>query len=61
MTRPHSGPTTAESICWLTRGDSAYLHVGAPDARVIEVVGVPDSGMAGMNGCWWGESPSDSV
>jgi len=47
MTRPHSGPTTAESICWLTRGDSAYLHVGAPDARVIEVVGVPDSGMAG--------------
>ena len=30
-------------------GDSAYLHVGDPEALVIEVTGVPEAGMAGMN------------
>lgn len=39
----------AESIGWLPLGDGAYLHVGDPEALVIEVVGVPDTGMAGMN------------
>lgn len=40
----------AESIIgWLPLGDDAYLHVGDLDALVIEVVGVPDAGMAGMN------------
>lgn len=39
----------AESIGWLPLGDGAYLHVGDPEALVIEVVGVPDAGMAGMN------------
>ena len=39
----------AESIGWQPLGDGAYLHVGDPEALVIEVVGVPDTGMAGMN------------
>jgi hypothetical protein len=39
----------AESIGWHPLGDGAYLHVGDPDALVIEVVGVPDVSMAGMN------------
>lgn len=39
----------AESIGWLPLGEGAYLHVGDPEALVIEVVGVPDAGMAGVN------------
>ena len=44
----------AESIGWLPLGDGAYLHVGDPDALVITVVGVADSGLAGMNVLWVG-------
>jgi hypothetical protein len=40
---------SAESIGWQPLSDGAYLHVGDPDAPVIEVVGVPDAGMAGVN------------
>lgn len=39
----------AESIGWLPLGDGAYLHVGDPEALVIEVVGVPDASMVGIN------------
>jgi len=39
----------AESIGWLPLDDGVYLHAGAPDALVIDVVGVPDACMAGMN------------
>jgi hypothetical protein len=39
----------AEAMGWLPLGDGAYLHVGAREALVIEVVGVPDVEMAGMN------------
>jgi len=48
----------AESIFWLPLGESAYLHMGDPEALanegtereiVITVVGVPDATMAGMN------------
>ncbi|CAH1746827.1 conserved protein of unknown function [Thauera humireducens] len=39
----------AESIGRLPLGQGAYLHVGNPDALVINVVGVSDEGMAGMN------------
>lgn len=39
----------AESIGWQPLGEGAYLHVGDPEALVINVVGVPDAGMAGMN------------
>ena len=39
----------AESIGWLPLGQGAYLHVGNPDALVINAVGVSDVGMAGMN------------
>ena len=44
----------AESIGWLPLGDGAYLHIGDPDALVIDVVGVADAGMAGMNVLWVG-------
>lgn len=44
----------AESIGWQPLGDGAYLHVGDPDGLVIDVVGVPDAGMAGMNVVWVG-------
>lgn len=43
-----------ESIGWLPLGDGAYLHVGEPDALVIDVAGVADAGMAGMNVLWVG-------
>lgn len=43
----------AESIGWLPLVDDeglcAYLHVGDPNELVIEVVGAPDAGMAGMS------------
>ena len=41
----------AEAIGWLPLGDGAYLHVGKPDEEeiVINVVGVPEVGMVGMN------------
>ena len=32
------------SIGWLPLGEGAYLHVGDPEALVIEVVGVPEVG-----------------
>lgn len=31
----------AESMGWLPLGDGAYLHLGDPEALVVEVVGVP--------------------
>ena len=36
----------AESIGWLPLSDGAYLHVGDPEALVVEVVGVPRDGDA---------------
>ena len=44
----------AESIGWQPLGNGAYLHVGDPDTLVIDVVGVPDASMAGMNVLWVG-------
>ncbi len=44
----------AESIGWQSLGEDTYLHIGDPDALVIDVVGVPDAGMAGMNVPWVG-------
>lgn len=40
-----------ESMGWLPPG-GAYLHVGNPDAPVIEVVGVAHESMAGNNALW---------
>ena len=42
----------AESIGWLPLGENSYLHVGDLGALVIDVVGVPEAGMAGMNVLW---------
>ena len=39
----------AEAIGWQPLGDGAYLHVGDPEALVIEVVGVPDASMVGIS------------
>lgn len=36
----------AEAMGWLPLDDGAYLHVGDPEALVIEVVGVPRDGDA---------------
>lgn len=38
----------AESIGWTPLEPGAYLHVGDPDATVIEVVGVPHADMKGL-------------
>lgn len=50
--------TEAEAMGWLPltteEGESAYLHVGDPDAMVIHVVGVPEASMAGVNVLWVG-------
>lgn len=39
----------AESIGWLPLESGAYLHVGKEDDLTIEVVGVPEASMAGLN------------
>lgn len=41
----------AESLGWQPLGDGAYLHLGkhAEEEFVINVTGVPDASMAGMN------------
>ena len=41
----------AEAIGWQPLGQGAYLHHGDADGEenVIQVVGVPDVSMAGMN------------
>ena len=43
----------AESIGWLPLGQGAYFHHGntqsSQEPIVIEVVGIPDASMAGMN------------
>ena len=41
----------AEAMCWQSLGQGAYLHQGDANGEenVIQVVGVPDVGMAGMN------------
>jgi hypothetical protein len=43
----------AESIRWLPLGQGAYLHQGdsqvSDEDMVIQVVGIPDASMAGMN------------
>jgi hypothetical protein len=38
----------AESIGWTPLEPGAYLHVGDPNATVIEVVGVPHADMKGL-------------
>ena len=38
----------AESIGWTPLEPGAYLHVGDPNATVIEVVGIPHADMKGM-------------
>ena len=43
-----------EALGWVPLDDGAYLHLSDPDALVVEVVGVPDAGMAGMNVLWVG-------
>lgn len=41
----------AESIGWQPLGEGAYLRLGNPDAAelIIQVIGIPDAQMAGMN------------
>ena len=41
----------AESMGWLPLDDGAYLHVGSEDG-VVEIVGLADAGMAGVNVLW---------
>ena len=38
-----------ESIGWIPLASNAYLHVGNREDEYVHVVGVADSGMAGMN------------
>ena len=38
----------AESLGWTPLEPGAYLHLGDPNATVIEVVGVPHADMKGM-------------
>ena len=38
----------AESLGWTPLEPGAYLHVGDPNATVIEVVGVPHADMKGL-------------
>jgi len=38
----------AESLGWTPLEPGAYLHMGDPNATVIEVVGVPHADMKGL-------------
>ena len=45
----------AESICWITLDEGAYLHLAADessDTTVIEVVGPPKPEMQGTRVIW---------
>ena len=43
----------AESIGWLPLGEGAYLHCGDDKQDyVIEVVGIADTSMTGLNVLW---------
>lgn len=41
----------AEAIGWIPLEEGAYLHVGNENAQelIIDVVGIADAGMAGLN------------
>ena len=41
----------AESIGWIPLDDGAYLHVGGEEG-VVEIVGLADAGVAGVNMLW---------
>lgn len=41
----------AESMGWIPLDEGAYLHVGCEDG-VVEIVGLADAGMAGVNVLW---------
>ncbi len=41
----------AESMGWIPLDDGAYLHLGS-DEEVVEIVGLADAGMAGVNVLW---------
>ena len=38
----------AESIGWIPLQVGAYLHVGSDETEIIDVVGIPTSGMQGL-------------
>ena len=40
-----------ESMGWIPLDEGAYLHVGSEDA-VVEIVGLADAEMAGVNVLW---------
>ena len=40
-----------ESMGWIPLDDGAFLHVGSEDG-VVEIVGLADAGMAGVNVLW---------
>ena len=46
----------AESIGWLPLGQGVYLHrgasIGIEQDSVVEVVGIADAGMEGLNVLW---------
>ena len=42
----------AESIGWIPLEQGVYLHLGEPNAIVIEVVGIAKEEMAGSNVLW---------
>ena len=42
----------AESMGWQRLDNGAFLHCGAPDCAVIEVVGVAHAGMAQNHVLW---------
>ena len=42
----------AESMGWIALDAGAYLHRGAADATVIEIVGVATASMADSNVLW---------
>ena len=41
----------AESMGWIPLDDGVYLHLGS-DEEVVEIVGLADAGMAGVNVLW---------
>ena len=40
-----------ESMGWIPLDEGVYLHLGS-DEEVVEIVGLADAGMAGVNVLW---------
>lgn len=42
----------AEAIGWTALAPGCHVHAGSPDDNTVEIVGIPQAQMAGLNVVW---------